>query len=80
MDAKDNLHSFCYWQNNHVFHIGISDIEGSDLQEKLSFHHFPWFNHEMRQTWLPITISIPFVMGTTIVFFSLEYTILMLWI
>ena len=80
MDARDNLHSFYYWQNNHVFHIGINDIEVSDLQEKLSFHHFSWFNREMRQTWLPKTIYILFVIGIAIMFSIMGYTILMLWI
>ena len=32
------------------------------------------------KTWKPIIISILFVMGITIMFFSLGYTILMLWI
>ena len=34
----------------------------------------------MRQTWIPITIFIPFVIGMAIVFPTLGYTILMLWI
>ena len=36
------------------------------------------FTHEMRQTWIPIIISFVFLMGTTIMFFSLGYTILKL--
>ena len=38
------------------------------------------FMREMRRTWIFVTISILFVIGATIMFSSLWYTILMLWI
>ena len=43
-------------------------------RKSFSFHHFPY----MRQTWRLITISIHFVIGTTIMFSILGYMILML--
>ena len=41
LDTNNNLYSFCYWHENHVLHIRIHDIDALDLQEELSFHHFP---------------------------------------
>ena len=83
LDSRYNLHSFCYGQYNHVLLIGIHDIDALDLQKKLFFPPFSLqsqFIREMRQTWIPKIISTSFVVGTTIMFFTLGYTILMLWI
>ena len=68
---------------NHDYLIGIHDIFALDFQEK---HFFPPFSlksrfiRAMRQTWMLIIVSVLFVMGATIMFSSLGYTILMLWI
>ena len=79
----NNLFSFCYWHYNHVLHIGIHDLDSLDLQEKLFFPPFSlklMFICEKRQTWILIIISILFVIGMTIMFSSLGYMILKLWI
>ena len=73
-DTRNNLHSFCYGHYNHVRLFRMHDIDALDLQEKLFFQSFSlslMFIHKMRQTWIPVTISILFVMGTTTMFFSL---------
>ena len=83
MDTHNNIHSFCYGQYNHVLLIGVQDFNALDLQEKLFFPPLSlklMFAHEIRQTWILIIISFLFVIGTTIIFSSLGYTILMLWI
>ena len=83
LDTHNNIHSFCSWHYNHVLHIRILDIDASDLQEKLFFPSFYlrlMFISEMRQTWILVIISILFVVGTTIMFPLLRYTILTLWI
>ena len=38
--SHTNLHSFCYWHNNHVLPIRIHDIDALDLREKLFFPPF----------------------------------------
>ena len=73
---------FCYGHYNHVHLIGMHDIDTFIWQEKLSFLPFSlWskFNHEIRQTWKCIIVSILFIVGTIIMLTSLGYTILMLW-
>ena len=79
----NHLYSSCYWHYNHVLLIRMHDLDASDLQEKLFFPSFSLqtkFIHEMRQTWILIIISIRFVIGTAIVFSTLWYMVLMLWI
>ena len=83
LDTYNELHSFCYWHYNHVPHIRIHDIDALDSWEKLFFPPFSLyleFFHEMAQTWILIIISFPFTIGTTIMFPTLGYTILMFWI
>ena len=66
LDTRNNLYSFCYWHYYHVLHIGMHDLGGLDLQEKLFFPLFSlqlMFIREMRQTWILIIISIIFVMA-----------------
>ena len=81
LDTHNNLHSFRYGHYNNVLLVGIHNIGASNLQEKLFFPPFSLLLKlilEMRQAWVPVICSILFVMGTTIMFTSLEYTILML--
>ena len=83
LDTRYNTHSFHYGHYNHVLYIRIHDIDAFDLQEKLFFPPFSlqlMFIHELRQAWILITISMLFVMGTTIMFSTLGNTMLMLWI
>ena len=84
MVTHNNLHSFCYWVHNHVLYNGIHDLDPLDLQQKLFFPPFSMqlmLIHEMGQTWiLAIITTFFFAMGTTIMFSSLVYRILMLWI
>ena len=83
LDAHNNLHSFCYGYCNHILHIGICDIDTLDLQEIYFFLQFSkqWkFIREIRQTWILIVIIFLFVIGPTIMFTSLGYAVLMLWI
>ena len=83
LDVRSNQCSFRFGHYNHILRIGIHDIDSLDLQEKLFIPPFSlllMFLREMWQTWLLIIISILFVMGTTIMFFTLGYVILMLWI
>ena len=68
---------------NHVHLIGIHDIGALIWQEMLFFPPVSLllkFIHEIRQTWMLIIISVLFVIGATIMFSSLGYTMLMLWI
>ena len=44
LDTYNNLHSVFYWQNNHVLHIGIDDIDALDLPEELFFPPFSSWN------------------------------------
>ena len=74
---------FYYGHYNHILLIRMHGIDALDLQEKLFFPPFPlslMFFCGMSQTWLLIIISILFVIGTTIMFSPLGYTMLMLWI
>ena len=81
LGTQKNLYSFCYVHRNHVLLIGMDNIYALKLQEKLFFPSFSLsskFLHQMRQTWILIVTSIRFVIGTTIIFSTLGYTILML--
>ena len=81
LDTHNNLYSFCYGHYNHLLLIRIHDIDALDLQEKLLPFLLPSkFIHQMRQTWILIIVSILFVIGTAIMFSTLGYTILILWI
>ena len=83
MDTHNNLHSFCYWNYNHVLLIGVHDIDTMDLQEKLfvpPFSLYLMFVCGVGQTWVLVIVSILIVIGTTIMFSTLGYTVLMLWI
>ena len=67
---------------NHVLHIGIHDINALGIRKAFLSTIFLLiiFIRETWQTWIFVIISIPLNMGTTIMFSSLGYTILMLWI
>ena len=83
LDTRNNLYSLSYWYYNHVLLIGTHNINALHLQEKLFFLPFSLllnFILEMRQTLILVIISILVVIGTTIMFSSLAYTMLMLWI
>ena len=83
LDAHNNLHFICYGLYSNVLLIVVHDINALDLQEKLFVLPFSlelMFIYEIRQTWILIITSIFFVMGTTIMFSLLGYTILKLWI
>ena len=83
LDTHNNLHSFWCGHYNYVLLIVIHNIDALGLQENLTFPPFSLqskFFSQMRQTWILTIIFILFVMGTTIMFSSSRYTILMLWI
>ena len=81
MGTPNRLLSFHYGHNNNVLLVRIHNIDVPNLPEKLSFLSFSLqlkFIHEVRQTWILITISIPFAIGTAIMLSTLGYRILML--
>ena len=82
LDTHINLYSFCYWHNNHVLHFGLHDIDLWICKKSIlsTIVLIIKFIHEMRQTWIPITISILLVIGIAIMFSIMGCTILMLWI
>ena len=82
-DTHNNPFSFGYGHHNHVLLIGIHNIDALDLEEMLFFPPFSFqlkFTYEKRQTWILIIISIFSIIGITIMFSTLGYTMLKLWI
>ena len=81
MDTHNNLHFFCLLALQLCSpHCGTDTM---DLQEKLfvpPFSLYLMFAYGMGQTWVLVIVSIPIVIGTTIMFSTLGCTILMLWI
>ena len=81
LDTRNNLYSFVIGTTIKFFTLGYMIMMLWFGKKSFSFTIFliTKVHLWMKQTWILIIISILFVIGTIIKFFTLGYTILMLW-
>ena len=66
LDSHNNVHFFVIGLYNHIFLFGIHDIDALVWHEVLFFPPLSSkskFIHQIRQTWIPMVIFIPFMIG-----------------